>query len=237
MPKTDLRLTRGAPGDYALVADRIARFYARHPEGRIITRLVAREERRGTREVTFRAALYRDRDERRPAATGWASERENDGEVNAVACLENAETSAVGRALTNLGFAATRPRREGTDAGDGGQPAPAAPAASAPRPRIAAPHSHAERRPPTRSAPSSPAARGGEDRQASADAVTDVLRLLDTARRAGLAPRRAERLRTRLLALEDPSPAVILRLERAIRGWLVHARMASSAVFSRQRKP
>ena len=49
-----------------------------------------------------------------PAATGWASEREGDGEINRVACLENTETSAVGRALANLGFTASsrRPSRE-----------------------------------------------------------------------------------------------------------------------------
>ncbi len=33
-----------------------------------------------------------------------------DGEINAVACLENTETSAIGRALANLGFLAARLR-------------------------------------------------------------------------------------------------------------------------------
>lgn len=103
MPKSDLQL---AGGDYALVADRITLFYARHPDGRIITELVARTER----EVTFRAAVYRSADEREPAATGWASEREGDGDVNTVACLENTETSAIGRALANLGFTASSRR-------------------------------------------------------------------------------------------------------------------------------
>ena len=48
------------------------------------------------------------------AATGWASEREGDSDINSVACLENTETSAVGRALANLGFTASskRPSRE-----------------------------------------------------------------------------------------------------------------------------
>lgn len=37
-----------------------------------------------------------------------------DGDINTVACLENAETSAIGRALANLGFSAARqpPLRE-----------------------------------------------------------------------------------------------------------------------------
>jgi hypothetical protein len=104
MAKTRL----GDPGlaDYAPVSDRITLFYQRYPAGRIVTQLHSRTER----EVTFRALVFRGADDRRPAATGWASEREGDGEVNAVACLENTETSAIGRALANLGFLASRLR-------------------------------------------------------------------------------------------------------------------------------
>jgi hypothetical protein len=103
MPKTD---TEFDPTDYAPVADRIALFYERYPEGRIITELVSRS----AGEITFRALIYRTSGIARPAATGWASEREGDGEINTVACLENAETSAIGRALANLGFTASRQR-------------------------------------------------------------------------------------------------------------------------------
>lgn len=103
MPKTDLLLDTG---DYAPVADRIALFYERHPEGRIITELVSRSQH----DVTFRALVYRSPTEPEPAATGWASERPGDGDVNAVACVENTETSAIGRALANLGFAASAQR-------------------------------------------------------------------------------------------------------------------------------
>ena len=94
------------PDAYAPVADRIALFYERFPMGRIETSLVERSDR----GVVFKAAVYRTPDERRPAATGWAAEREGDGEINTVACLENSETSAVGRALANLGFTASRHR-------------------------------------------------------------------------------------------------------------------------------
>ncbi|HJU66172.1 MAG TPA: hypothetical protein VJ596_10870 [Gemmatimonadaceae bacterium] len=103
MPKTDIEFD---PAEYAPVADRIALFYERFPEGRIITELVSRS----AGEITFRALVYRTSEPARPAATGWASEREGDGEINAVACLENAETSAIGRALANLGFTAARQR-------------------------------------------------------------------------------------------------------------------------------
>jgi hypothetical protein len=65
---------------------------------------------RTERDVVFRALVYRQADDSDPAATGWAAEREGDGEVNTVACLENTETSAIGRALANLGFTASRER-------------------------------------------------------------------------------------------------------------------------------
>ena len=95
---------------YAPVARRITLFYERYPAGRIITTLVERD----ARAVIFRARIYRTAEEASPAATGWALEREGDGDVNAVACLENTETSAIGRALANLGFTASaaRPSRE-----------------------------------------------------------------------------------------------------------------------------
>jgi hypothetical protein len=94
------------PESYAPVAARVELFYERFPTGRIMTELVERTEQ----EIVFRAAVYRTADDREPAATGWAAERIGDGEINAVACLENTETSAIGRALANLGFLASRLR-------------------------------------------------------------------------------------------------------------------------------
>jgi len=107
MPKSDATFD---PRAYATVADRISLFYRQFPSGRINTELVARD----AREITFRALVFREAAETLPAATGWASERLDDGDVNSVACLENTETSAVGRALANLGFTASarRPSRE-----------------------------------------------------------------------------------------------------------------------------
>ena len=91
---------------YAPVAERITLFYETFPRGRIITELMSRTER----DVVFRALVYRDASDGDAAATGWAAEREGDGEINTVACLENTETSAIGRALANLGFTASRER-------------------------------------------------------------------------------------------------------------------------------
>lgn len=106
MTKTSLPFNSGG---YALVATRITLFYERFPTGRIVTELVSRD-----RDVLFKASVYRSTAEQEPAATGWASEREGDGEINEVACVENTETSAIGRALANLGFTASlkRPSRE-----------------------------------------------------------------------------------------------------------------------------
>ena len=103
MPKTTSDFD---PETYAPVAARVELFYERYPNGRILTELVERTEQ----EIVFRAAVYRAAEDREPAATGWAAERIGDGEVNAVACLENTETSAIGRALANLGFLASRLR-------------------------------------------------------------------------------------------------------------------------------
>ena len=102
------------PNSYIDVAERIRRFYARHPEGRIVTTL----ESWGEQGVIFRAAVYRDRTQPldMPDATGWAHEVPGDGMVNQTNPVENCETSAIGRALANLGFPVKagepRPSRE-----------------------------------------------------------------------------------------------------------------------------
>ena len=108
MPKTTLAWN---PDDYVPVRERLDAFRAAHPTGRIVTEMISEAHGR----AIFRAFVFRSRSETEPAATGWASERQGDGEVNQSAHLENAETSAVGRALANLGFHATRAPR-GTEA-------------------------------------------------------------------------------------------------------------------------
>src|SRR5438874_13123106 len=86
--------------DYTPVAERIALFYKAYPLGRITTRLIRRTET----ESVVKAFVYRDQNDSLPAATGLAAERERDGEINISSCLENTETSAIGRALANCGF-------------------------------------------------------------------------------------------------------------------------------------
>jgi hypothetical protein len=99
--------------DYAPVEERIALFYEGHPEGRIHTTV----ERLEPPLVVFRAEVYRDAEDTRPWATGYAYEKEGEGHVNRTSYIENCETSAIGRALANAGYhgkrdGSPRPSRE-----------------------------------------------------------------------------------------------------------------------------
>ena len=62
----------------------------------------------------FRCDLYTDRDDDRPAATGYAHEYVAPKGINSTSAAEVCETSAIGRALANLGYSTTkqRPSRE-----------------------------------------------------------------------------------------------------------------------------
>lgn len=86
--------------DYAPVEERIGMFYSDHPEGRILTAV----ERLEPPLVVFRAEVYRDGDDERPWASGYAYEKEGAGHVNRTSYIENCETSAIGRALANAGY-------------------------------------------------------------------------------------------------------------------------------------
>lgn len=220
MPKTD---TSFNPAEYALVADRITCFYERYPTGRIVTELVSRIDRGGGAfEIMFRAQVFRSEDGVHVAATGHASEREGDGDINAVACVENTETSAIGRALANLGFTAAlkRPSYEEMQK------------AARARTRLAAakedgqPSDVAQVRETTASGPD-------PILQDTADRVLAVLDLLGEAERAGLLPEKSASIRERLTAPTIPLAAVD-RVERQLRRWL--AERATSAAVERDQR-
>ena len=188
------------PTAYAPVAERIRLFWEAFPNGRITTRLVSRTDR----DVVFEARVYRSAEEARPAATGWAAEREGDGDVNAVACLENTETSAVGRALANLGFTAAKER-----------------------PSIEEMQKAARARARLRRPIASVAQPAPERRS---DAVIDALALLRTAERLGLRPTRAAAFRNRLDA-RNPSADLVRAVARVLRGWIDKRRKELLAAF------
>lgn len=105
---------------YVDVNERVKEFWKKYPAGRILTHLEHIDGTEATnRLVIIRAEVYADRDPSSPAiASGYAKEREGFGYVNKTSFLENCETSAVGRALANLGFGVekARPSRQEMEA-------------------------------------------------------------------------------------------------------------------------
>ena len=87
---------------YIPVHARIAEFYEKYPDGRIVTEIIRLNGVSGF--VCIKAGAYRNRDDAEPSSTGHAFEVRGQGYVNTTSFIENGETSAVGRALANLGF-------------------------------------------------------------------------------------------------------------------------------------
>lgn len=91
--------------DYEPVATRLARWLeATDGKPSVITDMVYR----GDDWCTFKATLYVDGVQ---VATGWAEEHVTERGVNQTSHVENCETSAVGRALANAGFAGSDPAK------------------------------------------------------------------------------------------------------------------------------
>jgi hypothetical protein len=102
------------PADYETVAERIKRFYADYPEGRIITKNQTTKQDRLASTWVVKASIFIPNwqfvDETKYLeqyvlkATGLAFEVDGQGMANKTSALENAETSAIGRALANAGY-------------------------------------------------------------------------------------------------------------------------------------
>lgn len=83
---------------YMQVKDRITDFRKDHPGWPLITNL----EKMEGGNVVFSAKIHNDKGE--IIATGWAWETVSSGYINKYSAVENCETSAIGRALANLGY-------------------------------------------------------------------------------------------------------------------------------------
>jgi hypothetical protein len=97
--------------NYETVESRLARFWEQYPNGRIATTVFHYDDNK----VVFRAEVYVDATDEHPKATGYAEELRDASPVNRTSHVENAETSAIGRALANFIFqskTAPRPSRE-----------------------------------------------------------------------------------------------------------------------------
>jgi hypothetical protein len=87
--------------DYETVEERLIKFWKDHPDGQIHTKLLDQTAGR----FIVEAAIYRTEADLRPWTTGLAEETIQGRGVNATSALENCETSAIGRALANAGYA------------------------------------------------------------------------------------------------------------------------------------
>jgi hypothetical protein len=96
--------------DYEPVEVRLEKFIKDYPAFRIATELEVVE---ATRYIV-KAYLYKDVSDSVAWATGYAEETVSSRGVNQTSALENCETSAIGRALANAGYApkGKRPSRE-----------------------------------------------------------------------------------------------------------------------------
>ena len=106
--------------DYEPVEDRLRAFWEEHPEGRIVTELVSHADG----DYIFRAEVFKlppvvgattNGGVQLPDATGYAHDSVAQLPNNMKAsALEVCETSAIGRALANMGYApkGRRPSRE-----------------------------------------------------------------------------------------------------------------------------
>jgi hypothetical protein len=92
--------------NYEPVADRIAKFWDKYPNGRLHTEIVLINET----EIVIKASAFTDREDTRPTAIDFAQETRGSSNINKQSFVENCATSAIGRCLATLNF---QPKRDG----------------------------------------------------------------------------------------------------------------------------
>lgn len=97
--------------DYETVEERIRRFLTDWPDGRIVAYEMSEPSDRDKGYWVVRAQVFTDHEDQHlncPKATGLAFEIEGTAGANKTSSLENAETSAIGRALANAGYSGNK---------------------------------------------------------------------------------------------------------------------------------
>ena len=100
--------------NYEPAADRIARFWSDHKNGRIHTEIVMINET----EIVVKASIFTDREDTRPVSIDFAHEVRGSSNINKNFFVENCTTSAIARALATFNYQAkkdgkaVRPSRE-----------------------------------------------------------------------------------------------------------------------------
>ena len=97
--------------DYETVEERIKRWFKENPDGRIVTQNLTTQADRAVATWVVRAEVYLsagDQANNLPKASGLAFEVDGGNGANQTSALENAETSAIGRALANAGYSGNK---------------------------------------------------------------------------------------------------------------------------------
>jgi hypothetical protein len=94
---------------YETVAQRLVRWWTEYPDGRIITSI----HHYDGSTIIMRAECYNNDD--KLIATGYAEEVFGNSPVNKTSFLENCETSAIGRAISNSRIGHTGERASSTE--------------------------------------------------------------------------------------------------------------------------
>jgi hypothetical protein len=96
--------------DYATVQERIEAFWIKYPNGAIVTTDLTTDADRDRKQWRVYAEVFFVFDERRPRGTGLAFEIDGGAGANQTSAYENAETSAIGRALATANFTTSKHR-------------------------------------------------------------------------------------------------------------------------------